>query len=143
MVARAVRLAQPSYSAAMGWWTARSRQGPWRPGRSDGPTMEIDRKEVEATCDFVETTRGVEALVEPATSVTTTTIVLIAWDGEWTRRAVPSPKDGLRGGPSSASPSTTSTTPATPNRMRQWNSAKARRRVTGCDPKALAGMPLG
>jgi hypothetical protein len=37
--------------------------------------------------------RGVEAFVEPRTAVTETTVVLVAHDGEWTRRRV----DGARG----------------------------------------------
>lgn len=32
--------------------------------------------------------RGVEAFVEPRTTVTETTVVLVAHDGEWTRRRV-------------------------------------------------------
>ncbi len=32
--------------------------------------------------------RGVEAFVEPQTTVTETTVVLIAHDGEWTRRRI-------------------------------------------------------
>ncbi|XVS66034.1 oxidoreductase [Actinosynnema sp. CA-299493] len=32
--------------------------------------------------------RGVEAYVEPKTTVTETTIVLVAHDGEWTRRRI-------------------------------------------------------
>ena len=35
--------------------------------------------------------RGVEAFVEPRTTVTATTVVLVADDGEWTRRRVASP----------------------------------------------------
>lgn len=34
---------------------------------------------------------GVEAFVEPRTTVTDTTVVLVAKDGEWTRRRVASP----------------------------------------------------
>lgn len=34
--------------------------------------------------------RGVEAYVEPKTTVTDTTVVLIAHDGEWTRRRIDS-----------------------------------------------------
>lgn len=34
---------------------------------------------------------GVEAYVEPKTTVTETTVVLVAHDGEWTRRRVASP----------------------------------------------------
>ena len=39
--------------------------------------------------------RGVEAFVEPRTTVTETTVVLVAHDGEWTRRRVDGP-DGAR-----------------------------------------------
>ncbi len=35
--------------------------------------------------------RGVEAYVEPKTTVTETTVVLIAYDGEWTRRRIDGP----------------------------------------------------
>ena len=45
--------------------------------------------------DFVATRRGVEAYVEPATSVTQVTIMLVADDGEWTRRRV---RDGAAAG---------------------------------------------
>jgi hypothetical protein len=38
----------------------------------------------------VQTRRGVEAYLEPKTTVTQTTVVLVAHDGEWTRRRVPS-----------------------------------------------------
>ena len=37
--------------------------------------------------------RGVEAYIEPRTTVTETTVVLIAHDGEWTRRRI----DGEQG----------------------------------------------
>ena len=39
--------------------------------------------------------RGVEAYVEPKTSVTETTIILVASDGEWTRRRVSDPAEGF------------------------------------------------
>ena len=39
--------------------------------------------------------RGVEAFVEPRTTVTETTVVLVAHDGEWTRRRVAG-DDGAR-----------------------------------------------
>lgn len=42
--------------------------------------------------EFVQTHRGVEAYVEQPTVVTQTTLLLIAYDGEWTRRRVPSPE---------------------------------------------------
>jgi len=39
---------------------------------------------------FVATRQGVEAYLEPKTTVTEHTVMLIAFDGEWTRRRVPS-----------------------------------------------------
>ena len=41
---------------------------------------------------FARTRRGVEAFIEPQTAVTQTTLLLVAFDGEWTRRVVPSPE---------------------------------------------------
>jgi hypothetical protein len=41
---------------------------------------------------FARSRRGVEAFIEPKTSVTQTTLLLVAFDGEWTRRVVPSPE---------------------------------------------------
>ena len=40
--------------------------------------------------EFARSRRGVEAFVEPKTAVTQTTLLLVAFDGEWTRRTVPS-----------------------------------------------------
>jgi hypothetical protein len=38
--------------------------------------------------EWVATRRGVEAYLEPRTHVTDTTVVLVAHDGEWTRRRI-------------------------------------------------------
>ena len=40
--------------------------------------------------DFVDTREGVEGFVEPRTAVSDVTLLLVAWDGEYTRRRVPS-----------------------------------------------------
>jgi hypothetical protein len=40
---------------------------------------------------FIQSRRGVEAFIEPRTTVTDTTVILIAHDGEWTRRRMPNP----------------------------------------------------
>jgi len=40
--------------------------------------------------DFVTTREGVEGWVEPRTAVNDVTLLLVAWDGEYTRRRVPS-----------------------------------------------------
>ena len=43
---------------------------------------------------WAEQRRGVEGFLEPRTTVTETTLMLVAHDGEWTRRRV----DGIEGG---------------------------------------------
>ena len=40
--------------------------------------------------DFIDTREGVEGFVEPRTAVNDVTLLLVAWDGEFTRRRVPS-----------------------------------------------------
>lgn len=40
--------------------------------------------------------RGVEAFLEPRTAVTETTLLLVAHDGEWTRRRVEGPQAAQR-----------------------------------------------
>jgi Ser/Thr protein kinase RdoA (MazF antagonist) len=40
--------------------------------------------------DFVRTRQGVEAYLEPRTAVSDVTVLLVAHDGEWTRRRVQS-----------------------------------------------------
>ncbi|MDQ3415829.1 MAG: hypothetical protein M3474_01740, partial [Actinomycetota bacterium] len=53
----------------------------------DREAASADRKHLE---EFVNSRIGVEGFLEPRTAVTEVTIVLIAKDGEWTRRRVPS-----------------------------------------------------
>jgi hypothetical protein len=50
------------------------------------PTARDDFAHLE---QFIASRRGVEAYLEPKTTVTDVTVVLIAHDGEWTRRRVP------------------------------------------------------
>lgn len=54
---------------------------------SDRAANKVDREHLE---QFIETRQGVEGFVEPQTTVTQTTLLLVAKDGEWTRRRVPS-----------------------------------------------------
>jgi hypothetical protein len=75
----------------MGWF----RRKPAHSGRSarpGGQSRGVDDAVVAHLTRFAETRKGVEAYVEPRTSVTQTTLLLVAYDGEWTRRVVPSPE---------------------------------------------------
>lgn len=87
--------------------------------------MEVDRKAVETHFKaFIAARRGVEAYVEPATSVTPTTVVLIAWDGEWTRRAVGTPKEAFELSQRLSVPVYDVNHTGYPSRMREWNTRK-------------------
>ena len=68
----------------MGLW-ARLRGGGGR-GRRPDPADEAHLRAWAAAHE------GVEAFVEPRTTVTDTTIVLVAKDGEWTRRRIAGPE---------------------------------------------------
>ncbi|TNM39424.1 hypothetical protein FHP29_10945 [Nocardioides albidus] len=49
-----------------------------------------DRADEEHLRTWVQERRGVEGFVEPRTAVSEVTLLLVAHDGEWTRRRVPS-----------------------------------------------------
>lgn len=64
--------------------------------------------------------RGVEAFVEPKTVVTDTTIVLVAHDGEWTRRSVGSDAGARRIGKRLKIPIYEAARVGYPQRMRDY-----------------------
>lgn len=67
-----------------------------RKSRTDGGAAVSDRAssraDLAALKEWAESRRGVEAFIEPRTSVTQTTLLLVAGDGESIRRRVPSPE---------------------------------------------------
>ena len=80
-------------------WLDRFRGGT-RP-RMKGPAREAfrtgstrvrasDNVDQEHLQQFVQSRKGVEGFVEPRTAVSDVTLLLVAHDGEWTRRRVPS-----------------------------------------------------
>ena len=69
-----------------------SRLRPGR-GRAAARVATADEEYLRA---WVASHRGVEAFVEPRTTVTDTTIVMVATDGEWTRRRIGSPDAARR-----------------------------------------------
>jgi hypothetical protein len=70
--------------------------------------------------EFVRSRRGVEAYVEPQTTVTAMTVVLVAHDGEWTRRRIGGPEDARRLGQKLSIPVYDVAATGYPNRMREW-----------------------
>jgi hypothetical protein len=77
---------------------------------------------------FARSRRGVEAFVEPRTAVTETTVVLVASDGEWTRRRIDGPDAARDLGRRLAIPVYDVAAVGYPKRMREWT---ARRKATG------------
>jgi hypothetical protein len=73
---------------------------------------------------FAGSRAGVEGFVEPQTLTTSTTLVLVAGDGEWTRRRVPSPKAAFDLGRKLGIPVYDVAATGYPNRMREWTAAR-------------------
>src|ERR1700712_4692578 len=55
-----------------------------------GTSRASDDADQRHLLEFIRTRRGIEGFVEPRTTVTDVTLLLVAHDGEWTRRRVPS-----------------------------------------------------
>lgn len=108
----------------MSWWKSRRRRpAAHSKGPADGPGMTVDSKAVrEHLASFVSSRRGVEAFVEPPTNVTATTVVLIAYNGEWTRRAVGSRDEAFELPRALGIPVYDVNQTGYPSRMREWNS---------------------
>jgi hypothetical protein len=70
---------------------------------------------------FVRTRAGVEAFIEPATSLIPPTVLLVATSGEWTRRRVPDPGIVRSLAEDLAVPIYDVRLVGYPPRMRQWN----------------------
>ena len=80
-----------------------------------------DRADLEYLAEFVRTRRGVEAFIEPRTTVTETTVLLVAHDGEWTRRRIESPEIARRWAQGLSVPIYDVRLLGYPQRMRDYN----------------------
>jgi hypothetical protein len=103
----------------MAWW----RRGRGKRATQGGSDLSGARAHLQ---DFARSRRGVEAYVEPATNVTATTVVLIAHDGEWTRRALPSRPVAFDVARSLDIPVYDVNLTGYPRRMREWTSRQRR-----------------
>jgi hypothetical protein len=95
-----------------------------RPGTLRGATS----ADLEHLRQFISTRDGVEAYLEPRTAVTETTVVLVAADGEWTRRRVAGPEAAASFAKKQAIPLYDAAVVGYPQRMRDWT---ARRKAAG------------
>jgi hypothetical protein len=107
----------------VGWLRRRRKgRGPVGGGSADGPSKADVAAAVAHLRNFVQTRAGVEMYVEPRTSVTPTTIVLIATTGEWTRRRVSGPEAAGDLARDLAVPVYDVQQTGYPSRMRAWTS---------------------
>jgi hypothetical protein len=65
-------------------WFSRKRSKPRTP-----KSGALDPATLAHLEEFLASRRGIEAFIEQPTLVTSATLLLIAYDGEWTRRSVP------------------------------------------------------
>ena len=87
-----------------------------------------DKVDEQHLKDFVAPRHGVEGFVEPRTAVSEVTLLLVAHDGEWTRRRVPSVKWAHEFCNHHQVPSYDAGLVGIPQRMRDWNSREKQRR---------------
>ncbi|WP_186382792.1 oxidoreductase [Amycolatopsis rhizosphaerae] len=93
-----------------------------RPGTLRGPSQGDTRHLGE----WADSRRGVEAYVEPKTTVTDTTVVLVAHDGEWTRRRIGSLDAAQQFGRKRGIPVYEVTKVGYPRRMREYTQRQKR-----------------
>jgi hypothetical protein len=96
----------------------RGQGGAGRRATLDRASQRADLAHLE---QFVATRRGVEGYVEPRTAVTETTIVLVAADGEWTRRRIDGPEVARKLSRDLAVPVYDAQVTGYPQRMRDWD----------------------
>lgn len=102
-----------------------------------GTTRTASSADLTHLDQFASTRSGVEAYLEPRTTVTETTIVLIAADGEWTRRRIDGPQAAADWARKRAVPLYEVNKIGYPQRMRDWT---ARRKASGqTGPPGLDG----
>ena len=117
----------------MGWFARLRGRGGGGSGRPDGygrgRTLDrgSDRTDLTHLEQFVASRRGVEGYVEPRTTVTETTIVLVAADGEWTRRRIDGPDVARRLSRELAIPVYDAQVTGYPQRMRDWSARQKNR----------------
>ncbi len=108
----------------------RFRRQPNQPGTG----RQAQSSAFEHLKEWAGTRRGVEGFVEPETSTTSTTLVLVATDGEWTRRRVPSPKAAFGFGQKQGIPVYDVAAVGYPARMREWTAKRKAAGQTGVPP---------
>ena len=101
---------------AVGWFS-RKRDKAAVPGRDQA----VEPATIAHLEEFVASRRGVEAFIELPTTMTRATLLLIAFDGEWTRRSVSSVDWARRFAAKHQLPAYDAGVVGYPQRMRDYN----------------------
>jgi hypothetical protein len=106
----------------MGFLDRFRRGGGLSRGGPTGSTVRgADTDDTRHLLEWLASRRGVEGFVEPRTTVTEVTLLLVAHDGEWTRRRVPSVEWAHQFANKNGVPSYDAAVVGIPQRMREWN----------------------
>jgi hypothetical protein len=105
---------------------SRRDRAPKSGGRRVANQADLDHLE-----QFVRSRYGVEGYVEPRTTVTDTTLILIAHDGEWTRRRISDPRVARDFGQRLSIPVYNVQLTGYPQRMRDYNERRKRAAADG------------
>lgn len=95
-----------------------------RGGPTGSTVRSSDSADVRHLREFVSNRRGVEGFVEPRTTVSEVTLLLVAHDGEWTRRRVTSVQWAHDFANKLGVPSYDAAVVGIPQRMRDYNNRK-------------------
>ena len=115
--------------------------------RTDGGAVVSDRDSTKADMqqlrEFTASRKGVEAFVEPKTSVTQTTMLLVASNGESTRRRVASPEAAAALAKKLGIPCYDTNRVGYPQRMRDYNvrTSQSQRTATAANRDKAAHSP--
>lgn len=95
-------------------WLRRRRNKP-------GTLRAAESTDAKYLSEWVASRSGIEGFIEPRTAVTDTTMLLVAVDGEWTRRRVPSVEWAHNFANKNGIPSYDAAVVGYPDRMRAYN----------------------
>jgi hypothetical protein len=109
---------------AVGLFDSLRRRG--KGGRRSGTLRKAGSEDTRHLEEWAAARRGVEAYVEPKTNVTETTVVLIAHDGEWTRRRIGSLEAAQQFGHRRSIPVYEVARVGYPKRMREYTERRKR-----------------
>jgi hypothetical protein len=93
----------------------------WWRRKKPGTLRAAESEDARYLSEWVSTRQGIEGFVEPRTAVTDTTMLLVAVDGEWTRRRVPSVEWAHNFANKLGIPSYDAAVVGYPDRMRAYN----------------------